>query len=499
MPILPEARICNIVPRGFGKSTLEKAGILYSIYFGERGYPFFVAWICETQDQALDHTRYIKLHVEENQMLEYYFGKMRGDAAGKRWGEKDFVTAKGDRIIAKGTGQRLRGKAEGLENVRYKLIVLDDCEGQENTKTKERRKANKEWIGGTVFPALDESKGREGAIWLSGTIVHHASYLQGILDSKKQADKEGRKISWLVNFHRATMDGKLDNDSEPIWPDKFPLERLRFKRQAYVDDGMPHMFYQEYMNDARDRSEAPIRVEKINYYAGNFVAKNGFAYVLVDTVITPSGDPMPEIEGKAIPVHVFAGADVAWTARDSSDYQSSSVLGIDCYGNRYLLDFYKEHIQPYDFAEILVQKAKDFQPMKRFSIETVAGGEVVRDLAERFSWDERKLMPGIMQGIRPPPGIDKIDKLCQGLGSFVNPGKFFIKREHYPIYEEMDQMPNPKNDDGMDGLYAADYYARKNRPRSKPIDQDAFDEIQDNEPRKRIKKKRYNWFTGAKK
>ena len=71
--------------------------------------------------------------------------------------------------------QRLRGRSSiGL---RYTLILLDDFESELNTKTVERRKEIKEWVMSTVDPALENEAGKEGAVWLIGTIVHFDSFL----------------------------------------------------------------------------------------------------------------------------------------------------------------------------------------------------------------------------------------------------------------------------------------------------------------------------------
>ena len=57
---------------------------------------------------------------------------------------KRIYYARGDRIIAKGTSQRLRGRSQlGL---RYTNIILDDFESELNTKTPDRRREIKEWV-----------------------------------------------------------------------------------------------------------------------------------------------------------------------------------------------------------------------------------------------------------------------------------------------------------------------------------------------------------------
>ena len=182
----PGARICNIVPRGMGKSILSKAAIMHKFLFAETDKQNFVAWVSEEQGQSIDHLKYIRHHFEENEIIRYYFGNMDGGSVGKRWTEKDIVTPKGDRIIAKGSAQRLRGRAE--VGVRYTGIILDDFESELNTKTPDRRAELKKWIVSTVYPSLEETPGNEGWIWLTlvRLFIMMLSYKTFMMDGEKQ-------------------------------------------------------------------------------------------------------------------------------------------------------------------------------------------------------------------------------------------------------------------------------------------------------------------------
>ena len=190
-------RNCIILPRGHSKSTLAKTALLYHLYFNPEGKKEFIAWVAEEQSQAIDHIKYLQNHIEVNPALNYYFGDIRGN----KWTEKEFTTSKGDRVIAKGTSQRLRGRSQlGL---RYTKIILDDFESELNTKTPDRRREIKEWVMSTVEPALENSAGNEGSIWLIGTIVHYDSFLQSIYDGYVEAQRDKRKYAWDVMYHKA--------------------------------------------------------------------------------------------------------------------------------------------------------------------------------------------------------------------------------------------------------------------------------------------------------
>ena len=470
----PGGRICNIVPRGFGKSVLAKAAILHKICFGTKGDPQFIAWVAEEQGQAIDHLKYIKSHLETNKYLKYYFGDLAGDLVGNRWTEKDIVTAKGDRIIAKGTTQRLRGRAE--IDRRYTGIVLDDFESELNTKTPDRRAEIKKWIVSTVFPSLEETPGNEGWIWLLGTIVHYDSFLQMVYDGYSSAQKDNRSYPWDVMFHQAIEGGRS------IWRQQFSRKKLESKKKEFSEAGLINKFAQEYMNDARDTSNAAFKIDRVQYYSGHFQSKNNFAYLITNDT--------------AIPIYVYMGVDVAHTATSTSDYQVIIVIGIDSNKNRYILEYFRERIPTFDMPEKIIDMSKKYQPLRRVTIETVAAQEMVRDMTDRLSIKERRLTPGLFKGAKPPKGIKKEDRLETSLGPIINSRKLYIKREMSEILDEMFEHPKAKNDDLLDGLYYANYYAWQKPPVSGAVSIDSFHKIGRLSGRKKLKMG-YNWLTGA--
>ena len=463
----PGARLCNILPRGFGKSILAKAAILHKICFSASDERNFIAWVAEEQGQAIDHLKYIRNHLETNKAIQYYFGSLGGDLVGKRWTEKDLVTSKGDRIIAKGTTQRLRGRTE--IDVRYTGIVLDDCESELNTKTPERRSEIKKWVVSTVYPALEESPGREGWIWLAGTIVHFDSFLQTVVDGYNESKGSKEKYPWDLSFYRA-----IEGD-KPIWEEQFPIVKLDRKKAEFAEMGMLNKFAQEYMNDARDVSSASFKVDRIKHHNGTFISEDNFTFL--------------ELKGDRIPINVFMGVDIAATATSTSDYQVIVVLGIDSEKNRYVLDYFRERIPTFDLPDIIIKYAKKYSPVRRVNIETVAAQEMVRDMTTRLAGDDRRLMPGVFKGVRPPHGIKKQDRLETSLGPIVNSKRLFIRKSMTELVDELFEHPVSRHDDLMDALYYADYYGRP--PTSGRFKKD--------ETISRIKKKikSYNWLTGA--
>ena len=464
----PGARICNILPRGFGKSILAKAAIFHKICFSSEDDRNFIAWVAEEQGQAIDHLKYIRNHLETNRSIEYYFGGLGGDLVGKRWTEKDLVTAKGDRIIAKGTTQRLRGRTE--IDVRYTGIILDDFESELNTKTPERRAEIKKWVVSTVYPALEESPGREGWIWLSGTIVHFDSFLQTVVDGFNDAKENKEEYPWDLNFYRAIEDDK------PIWAEQFPIKKLDRKKAEFAEMGMLNKFAQEYMNDARDVSSASFKIDNIQYHNGSFVSEGNFCFL--------------ELKGEKIPINVYLGVDIAATATSTSDYQVIVVIGIDSEKNRYVLDYFRDRIPTFDLPDVIIRYANKYSPVRRVTIETVAAQEMVRDMTTRLAATDKRLVPGVFKGVKPPGGIKKQDRLETSLGPIVNSKKLYVRKTMTELVDEFFEHPVSRHDDLMDALYYADYFAR-------PPASGRFDKGSDTINRVKKTFKKYNWLTGA--
>ena len=464
-----EKRACIILPRGHAKSTLAKTALLYQLYFSPPDKKQFIAWVSEEQSQAIDHIKYIQNHIDINPALQYYFGDLKGS----KWTEKEFTTARGDRIIAKGTSQRLRGRSQlGL---RYTNIILDDFESELNTKTPDRRREIKEWVMSTVEPALENSKEQEGSIWLIGTIVHYDSFLQGVYDGWLDAEKEGRKSPWTVLYKKAIVDGV------PLWPNYFTKKKLDDIKSRFSDMGLVHKFSQEYLNEARDLETAKFKIDRINTYRGHMEEQGGFNYMMIDE--------------SAIPVNVYIGVDLAYEANSQSDYQVILTIGIDSDRNIYLIDYYRERSPLYDMPSRIVDYARKYNPVRRVNVEKVGAQGLVKDHVNKLAGADRKVAPGLSQGVRPPAGIKKEDRIEALLCPIVNSRKFFMKKEHQEIVDEMFEFPKGRNDDLLDGLWYAVTTAKP--PRSGAIEQSKLsDRIEKRE--QSFTNRTINWITGQK-
>ena len=304
-------------------------------------------------------------------------------------------------------------------------------------------------------------------------IRHNSTFLQNIVDGWRESEKLKKQYPWDVTFIRALEDGKA------TWEEQFPVSKLKKKRQEYIEAGKVDKFAQEYLNDARDSASATFQLDNIRYHNYDFYSDGNFSYLKNDE--------------EMIPIYTYMGVDLAHTATATSDYQVIMVMGIDSKKNRYVIDYYHGKIPAFDMPEQILEMAKKYSPIRRCSVETVGAQEMVRDMVERMARKEKRLLPGINKGVRPPHGIKKEDRLEMSLGSIVNSKKLYIRKEHSELLDEIFEFPKGRHDDLLDGLYYADFFAKP--PRSGAMTNDEYERPDDFTVKTRTK---INWMTGLK-
>lgn len=235
-------------PRAGAKSTLVSFGyVLHQIVFTKR---HFVVIGSDTADLAEDLTSYIKLELENNLRLQHDFGKKYL----ARGADGDFI-AGGTRVLARGSGQRVRGIKHGQH--RPDLIILDDLENDKNVKNPRLVKENLNWIVEAVYPALDPL----GSLFIIGTILSKRSALATIINSQEEPWKHWKRVTY-----RALIED-LDGTVRSFWPDRYSVEDLL--RQKRIMGSVA--FNKEKQNDPRD-DEGMFREEWYKYFRASDVS-----------------------------------------------------------------------------------------------------------------------------------------------------------------------------------------------------------------------------------
>lgn len=191
-------------PRGFAKTTLVSFGyVLHQVLFQRRR---FVVIGSDTADLAGDLTNYLRLELELNPRLAEDFGP----ACACQGPAGDFVVGGRTRVLARGSGQRLRGVKHGRH--RPDLVILDDLENDKNVKNPRLVRACLEWVSAAVYPAIDPG----GSLFIIGTILARKSALAVMVNSPEEPwSRYTRRV------YRA-----LDDQGRSLWPARHPADEL---------------------------------------------------------------------------------------------------------------------------------------------------------------------------------------------------------------------------------------------------------------------------------
>lgn len=236
---LDEQQVSLVAPRDHAKSTAFTFDyILAEVLFRSSSY---VILIGSTEENAAEQLSNIIEELRENDDLREEFGV----AELERDSQTDLIVRMDDghrfRVLARGAEQKIRGKM--WNGKRPDLIVADDMEDDEQVENKERRTKFRRWF----FRAARQALSRNGRIRAHGTILHEDSLLARLQKNK----------SWKTLFFKAHSG--YDDFSNLLWPEAWPEDRLRVRRQGFVEDSDAGGYSQEFLNDPQDNADAYLR------------------------------------------------------------------------------------------------------------------------------------------------------------------------------------------------------------------------------------------------
>ena len=144
-----------IAPRDAKSSIVGGVYPLYHLMHHEGSK--LIVLVSRTQDHAIKLLGTIKDVLDYSETFRAIYGYW-GQHSAKQWAKSEIELKDGSMIICKGTGQQLRGIKVGSQ--RPTLIIVDDPEDENNTKTAEAMEQNLRWLLQSAVPSLDPTKGR---------------------------------------------------------------------------------------------------------------------------------------------------------------------------------------------------------------------------------------------------------------------------------------------------------------------------------------------------
>ena len=435
-------QLAIIIPRGHGKTVLTKASIIKDFVFcKDKSNFFFYAWVSATQKLSVGNMDYIKHHLENNDRIEYYFGRLKG----RKWTEEDIELSNGCKLISKSNVAGIRGGAK--LHKRYDLIVLDDFEHEANTITPEARDKNANLVTAVVYPALEPHTGR---LRVNGTPVHYDSFINNLLTNHAKAKEDKKQFSWKVITYKAII-----GDGSPLWESFFNKKKLEEKKKFYADSGQPQKFYQEYMMEVMSEEDAVWTRKHIKYWDGYFRREDDINYLTIN--------------GEQIPVNVFIGCDPA-TDIDTkhSDFSVIMVVAVDSNNNAYVLEYERHRSIPTigskdpATGEVIGKKGvvdyiMELHEKYHCTSSTVEDVAMNRSIFQALN-EERRLKNKYSVSVIPekPGGQQKRNRIYSGLSARFSMGTVHIRKNMFDLINEIVTFgPKMAHDDTIESLYYA--------------------------------------------
>jgi predicted phage terminase large subunit-like protein len=390
------------------------------VAFKKTDEDLFIVIVSESQAQSINFLSRIKYHLTHSSRFKDIFGDM-GPNTANRWTHTDIVLANGTRIIAVGTGQRVRGFIEG--DTRPNLIIVDDFESELNAYTPEARAKNRKWMTEAVIPSLSD----EGKIAMIGTVISEDCFLYWAKESS----------AWNVLWYSIWNDKE-----ESIWPERFPKERILGIKDEFSSVGNINGFYQEYMNIAQSPDDAPFQPDWIKLHSYEYKRIDG-----QNVIIKNEGLENEKIK----PVELYTGVDPASSLSARADFFVIATIAIDSENNKYVIDIYRDKISPAEQPQKIIDVYKKFKP-RRVKVETVGYQEALRTAVREIMREEQIYIPGLEAGVKPRNS--KSERLLSLVPLFAK-GTFYFKPEHMIAQQEFLSYPKGKHDDIMDAIWTA--------------------------------------------
>jgi len=317
-------------PRGHAKSVaLTHDFTLATLLFRAQDY---VVIVSATEELSIGHLTDIARELRENEELIEAFGITGLDTDAKTDVVVRFDDGHQARIIARGSGQKMRGlKWNGK---RPGLVICDDLEEDAQVESIDRRRQFRRWFYRALLPV----RRKGGIVRMHGTVLHEDSLLARLMKS----------ASWEHRLYRAHT--SFDDFSNILWPEMFDEARLRSIRQAFIEDGDAAGYSQEYLNDPFDNSDAYLRRD-------DFIA------------MSPEDHDTDKI--------IAVGCDFAVSTAAKADRTSFTVGGKDLDNVTHIIDQYTGRWTPLDWVDMMFTIQKRYNPVAFF----VEGGVIWKTVA----------------------------------------------------------------------------------------------------------------------
>lgn len=423
----PHPQVAIAAPRRHAKTTaVTQTCALAAVCFRQRDYVLIVS---DTISQAIQFLGDIKSELLENEQLRSLF-KIKGFI---KETEDDFICVTDDghkfRMSAKGAEQKLRGVK--WDHKRPDLIICDDLENDEIVMNKERRAKFKRWFYAALLPCLSY----KGKIMYVGTILHNDSLLESLMPKRHEkytivdplkTYSTRPKPGWKsVKYRAHTSDFK-----EILWPEQYDREWFVSKRQEYLDQGLPDVYSQEFLNIPLDESIAYFRRSDFKDFTDQ------------DRQLLKQNDWKKYF-------NFYVATDLAVSLNEAADYSVFTIGAVDENNVLYIVDVIRERMDSRDIVETILSIQSVYSPIA-ISMEK---GQIEKAIGPFLK--QRMLETGIFPHLHSvAPSVDKLTR-ARSIQARMRSGSVKFNKSadwYFELEDEASIFPRGKHDDQVDTL-----------------------------------------------
>lgn len=322
-------RICVLCSRDHGKTYFfDFAYPIWRAFHNRKGCGFIFS---ATQAQASKILGEIIEEIESNPELQWLVPDKK-----VMWGNTQIMTSNGHRIYARGFGTKVRGAHPDW-------IIVDDGLNDETIYSEMVRKKQIEYFKTAITNMVVPG----GQIIVIGTPLH-AEDLYAEL--QKNTEYEFRRYE--------------SSPEKPLWPERYSSERLA-KRKIEIG---PICFTREFLCQpiSDEMSLFPLRLFRGDP-TEQFSVKLG----------------MPLKYWQEAGVDIFMGGDFAMSANVGADYTVVFTMGVDGFGNRWIINIERVKGMPYqEQLSMINTTGRKYDPSLIFlegnQMQRIFGDELIR-------------------------------------------------------------------------------------------------------------------------
>jgi len=394
-----------LIPRGHLKTAIVTKGFAIQSLLRNPDVRILIA------NQVWDKSREMLYEIKQLLTEKTDLPKLFGEFISERWREDDIVIRQRRKALAAPTIGTSGVEAE-LTSSHYDIIILDDLQGEKNFQTAEQREKVKRYYR-SMIDLIEPG----GLIIVIGTRWHLDDVYQYIIDNESEYyDISVRKV---IEGNKIIFPKKFQKKFNPITKAWDSVDYHCTDYIDYLKKRPSEEFSSQYMNDPIDGQNQVFKKEYFKYY-----------------------------ERRPERLYVAMTIDPAISEKQSADYFSINVSGMDENYNIYVLDTLKGHWKVAESIDNIFSMYQKWHP-EVVGLETVAYQKALK------SWLEEKMRErGVYFPITELKRNTNESKefRIKALEPFYRDGLIHHAPWMKSLEQELLQFPKGKHDDEIDAL-----------------------------------------------